>query len=293
MAVRKYDKLTIEDFGKHLLTSGDLDPIYFALNRMRLGQLQKRRWLLSYWCYYNAGIASYLSEIEDPVAYWDTFLTAAANAPQTPSPLGGGKVNGNWPRGAERRHFRGQQAIKATMELITKYPDPTSAIDHLVRATDEQPIPFSTVSDRVQEWRGFGSWISFKVGDMLDRCGVAQVAFSFEDAMYDTPTKAALIQWKLRRGIPQESTIDDEKAAVREEVEHLINHFAAAGHLAPPLMDRPVGFQEIETILCKWKSHMGGSYPLYNDIDEIRHGASSWAPHSATAKLFLDCCPTR
>ena len=41
-----YDKLTIEEFGRHLLSSLDLDPIYVALVRMELTPEELGRWLL-------------------------------------------------------------------------------------------------------------------------------------------------------------------------------------------------------------------------------------------------------
>ena len=57
------------------------------------------------------------------------------------------------------------------------------------------------------------------------------------------------------------------------------------------MYERPVGLQEVETILCKWKSHMNGHYPLNNDIMEIRHGLKDWLPVSALARAFYDAMP--
>ena len=65
---RNYPRLDIETFGRHLITTGDLDPIYTALVRAEQGGdfsvPQLCRWLLGYWCYYHAGVASFLSEKE-------------------------------------------------------------------------------------------------------------------------------------------------------------------------------------------------------------------------------------
>ena len=47
---------------------------------------------------------------------------------------------------------------------------------------------------------------------------------------------------------------------------------ALGTYQAPPQMDRPINIQEVETILCKWKSHLNGHYPTGNDIAEVRHG---------------------
>jgi hypothetical protein len=298
MAGRNYPRLTIEQFGEHLLESGDCDPIYIALYQQQMRDLwpdqQLFRWLLVYWCFYNAGLASHLC-VFDGQEFWDKFMTASANHVSTPSPIGGGAVNGNWPRGKERRHFRGQQATKATRELAAKYPCPADAVRFLCndRPFGGDPTPFSVISDRVQTWRGFGDWIAFKVGDMLERIGIFQVVFAQSDAMYKDPTQAALMQWRVWHGAPVDSTIDDEKAAVDEVVQRLITHFAH--HKAQPVWrnceGRAIGFQEVETILCKWKSHTRGHYPLNNDIHEITDGVAPWAKHSDIAAKFLECLP--
>ena len=49
--------------------------------------------------------------------------------------------------------------------------------------------------------------------------------------------------------------------------------------------------QEVETILCKWKSHMGGHYPLGNDLHEIREGMTPWTENCFTAWTFLHFFP--
>lgn len=290
MAGRTYDRLCIEDFGKHLIQTGDLDPIYLALHELSLPVEQKHRWLLAYWCFYHAGFASWLSEKEG-LDYWDGFLTAAINHPEHPAPSGRGDVNGGWPRGKERRHFRGQQAIKATQELMAKFQNPCDAVPSLLPTDNSRFTWYKDLKKRVLAWRGFGDWISYKVGDMLDRCGVFPVIFEFEDAMYKDPTQAALLLWKVKNGAPENAHIDDEPAAVLETVSYLQGHFK--DFTAPPIHERPIGLQEIETILCKWKSHLGGHYPLFNDIDEIAHGVAPWAKTCVTAQRFAAAMPKR
>ena len=43
--VYRYGKLDIVDFGRRLLSSGDLDPVYLALNRSPWDRDRKLRWL--------------------------------------------------------------------------------------------------------------------------------------------------------------------------------------------------------------------------------------------------------
>lgn len=299
---RAYPRLSIEDFGRHLLVSGDLDPVYIALAGMELDEAQRDRWLVAYWCLYHVGAACYLSE-RTGRDFWMALRAAATqNADQTPgldAPVEGGR----WPRGSERRHWRGEQARKAVGQLMGRYLDAPEAMVQGIASTrlygkeqaewDDvglEQLPFRLVAARTQEHPSFGPWISFKVADMLDRLGIAPV--SFDNAavfMFDDPRKAALNLARLKGGLAPEVRFKDEGRVINEVVDYLTGHFK--GHTAPPLHERPVGLQEVETILCKWKSHMNGHYPLNNDIHEINEGLGTWAAHSDTAKAFLHAMP--
>ncbi|KKK79832.1 hypothetical protein LCGC14_2829540, partial [marine sediment metagenome] len=213
-------------------------------------------------------------------------MVAATN--EQPPPLGG-----RWPRASERRHFRGYQATQAITELWDEYGEsPESMVVYISQMTD-QPLLYKTVAHRVRTHRGFGDWIAFKVADMLDR--VLKVPVSFSDAevfMFESPRKSAIMQYQFRHDIITEDVeflgVSVEEA-IREIVEYLTDHFSHV--LAPPLMDRPVGLQEIETILCKWKSHSRGHYPLNNDILEIRYALEQWASVTKVAKHLLAFVP--
>lgn len=276
---RNYPRLNIEDFGAHLLKSGDLDPIYIALHRAKFETGQLYRWLIAYWCYYHAGVASFLSEKEGP-DFWRWMNIAAENAPEAPTPFGA-----RWPRGHERRHYRAAIATSSVAYLRSRYPEPESMVRYLASAADPAPLPFRTVSSRAQEWRGFGPWIGFKIADMVDRCLGDAVNFSTDDVMmFKDPEEAALKLWKMRQGFPESAVPKDKRAAIETVTAYLIDHFK--GFSAPPLGDRPVNIQEVETILCKWKSHMNGHYPLNNDIIEIGDGLTPWTSDCHAASLF-------
>lgn len=73
--------------------------------------------------------------------------------------------------------------------------------------------------------------------------------------------------------------------SVKEVVKHLGQ--ALARFKAPPFNDRPLNFQEFETILCKWKSHQNGHYPIGKDIEEISHTLDQWKEVSPTAGRLL------
>ncbi len=245
---------------------------------------QRDRWLIAYWCLYHAGSACWLSEHEG-TEFWSRLMVAAVNEEPTPE-------GGRWPRGHERRHWRGYQAVQSCEELAARYGNrPQDMVSYVAHDMPDGPkLPFTEVSRRVQEHRGFGPWIAFKVGDMLDRLEIAPVNFANADVfMFKDPTMAAEMLYAQKAGMdPQlvrDGSIRVKPGVIPEVVSYLTEQFKDL--TAPPIHDRPIGLQEVETVLCKWKSSLGGHYPPYNDINEIRDGLTGWADHSSTARSFL------
>lgn len=275
-------KLNIIDFGKHLLESGDLDPVYIMLVKAELEPKQLARWLVAYWCFYHCGVASYMSEFEGD-AYWSAMRVAAIN--EQPAPNGG-----RWPRGHERRHFRGDNAIKALDSLQQSFGDnPERFVEDLVFRAEHSQGDFKVVASEVRKQHGFGPWMAFKVADMIDR--VLGIPVNFDKAavfMFDDPVEAALMLWRNHNGFGDNVKPKDKTAVIEGVVQHL--NMAFKDYSAPPHYDRMVNLQEIETILCKWKSHMNGHYPLNNDIIEIAKGLDEWSGVK-TAKLLQHCLP--
>lgn len=285
MAGRNYPRLPIEDFGRHLITSGDLDPIYIALVRAReaeaFSHMQVCRWIVAYSMFYHAGVASYLSEATGS-DFWALADRASENV--VPTPLGE-----RWPRGHERRHFRGAISRSSIVSLCGRYPEPESFIEYLI--TGERTL--RGVSKRAQESSGYGPWIGFKLADMVDR--VLGVPISFEEAevfMFKDPEKAALMLWEEREGSKYPDGAKPKREAMLRGVSDYLKR-TFSDLRAPPFADRPINIQEVETVLCKWKSHVNGHYPLFNDIDEIRAGLQPWATCSASARRFLSFMPSR
>lgn len=269
------DTMSVEKFGRTMITTGDLDPIYIALNKCNFVDLDHRnRWLVGYWCFYHAGFASWLSEFEG-LAFWKAMMVAAENT--TPAPDGG-----RWPRGTERRHFRGQQGIRAVAELWDAYGRfPEVMVTSIAHCSSYENgnRPVGRVFDQVKKHRGFGDWISFKVADMLDCCTEYPVEFDNAHVfMFADPVKGAKLAWQSWE--PNSTSV-----VIGEVVERLIAEFSDL--TAPPLHRRKINVQEVETVLCKWKSHLNGHYPVGKDTAEIKHGLIPWANKSETANSFL------
>jgi hypothetical protein len=207
-------------------------------------------------------------------------MTAAENT--VPAPTGG-----RWPRGHERRHARGAQGIKMVKDLQQRYGCvPEDMVSYVIENTPS----YQGVANRVREHTLFGPWISFKVCDMIERVLGIHVDFSQSVIfMFDDPVKAALMLWRQRFKLPESAKPKDQTLVIAGVVDHLKDAFKDLK--APPLFDRIIDLQEVETVLCKWKSHMNGHYPLNNDIVEIATALGEWAPHSACAAAMLRAMP--
>ncbi len=273
MSSRDYERLSIEVFGRHLITSGDLDPVYIALHKVIWGEEQVNRFLVTYWCFYHCGFASYASEIDKP--FWAIMRDAAHN--EIPPP---GATGSRWPRGSERRHARGAQGIAMVEDLKARYSHASEMVKFITTRSSPKTVglneaePFLDISDRVKTHTLFGPWMAFKVADMVER--VLGVPVDFEKAdvfMFKDPMKAAEMLFCQRAGLDYRK-VKSVRFDVGEVVSYLEETFSDLK--APPLMDRPIGLQEVETVLCKWKSHQNGHYPLNNDIDEINEGLKGW-----------------
>jgi hypothetical protein len=108
--------------------------------------------------------------------------------------------------------------------------------------------------------------------------------------MYESPRNVALDIYRKKSGLLPKAKLKNEEAVVKGVVEYLME--VLADYPAPGRLDRKIGPQEIETVLCKWGSHLSGHYPLYNDLHEIKNSVSNWVPHSNCAAVFLNEMPS-
>lgn len=247
--------LDIATFGRELIKTRDLDPVYCLLYPHRKDDWIKN-WLLAYWCFYHVGTASWIA---DQSNYWDAMMTAAASS--------------SYPRSSERRHFRAKNAVNSISWLSGR--GVYNLFDPLYRCRT-----VGDVMKEVQTWVGFGPWISFKVADMLERLDLAKIEFN-DGAMFlfDSPQEGARLMWKWNNPMAEIPSNVGPWA-----VDTLLGYVSM--ELAPPGRDRYVNAQEAETILCKWKSYLGGHYHVGEDIEACRAGLLKFSRCRTSQKLL-------
>jgi len=254
-------------FGRDLILTKDLDPLYVGVYGAQLSQPELATFLLTYFMFYNAGFSAQMVDVynaESGGGYWKAMKLAVATKETR--------------RGTERRHFRGKAAIDAVQFMSELYYFPTDALNYICLAGER--VAFRTVMERAQKWPQFGPWIAFKVADMMDRCGYCSVDSDGCDlAMYDTPVKGARLYAELA-GRPD--------APVDYAIGELTRLYK--GLTAPPAGDRPIGIYEVETVLCKVKSASTGHYYVGKDTIEIREMLAHEA-ESPTARRILAHMP--
>lgn len=257
MSSHSYERLSLETFGTALLATEDLDPVYVMLRNAALPEDQLAKWLLAYWCFYHCGVASKFAEMTDN-GFWRNMHVAAVNKPNV------------YPRAAERRHFRGQKAVNGVLDLELKFRRTEQLIERLRGFKS-----FRELNNYVQTWTQFGPWIAFKVCDMAQAVvGVELDLTGANLAIYAEPAKAAKIWWDQQNPNSTFTHLGYKSYFLNEALTFLEGQFCA--QMAPPHYRRKLNVFEYETILCKWKSHLNGHYPVGHDTEEIAKGLVGW-----------------
>ena len=245
-------KLPIKEFGADLILSLDLDPVYVALYLTNLSTPQLKRWLMAYMMFYNVGSACWLSEHEGS-DFWAQCTLAGINKEPPPNAL-----CERWPRSAERRHFRGDKCVQAITVMAGRWLDAEDAITELEGCRTDV-----AVMSRVKQWPMFGPWAAFKLADLLETCLGYDIQFNPDiGLLYEEPA-AALNILETQTTKPAKKIYGDLLDWVTQ-------------YQAPPQFRRACGPQELETVLCKWKSYLGGHYHIGKDTHEIRKALIGW-----------------
>lgn len=251
-------------FGRTLVESGDLDPVYIAVAGAKLSLAQRKRFVLAYACLYNVPLAGAMSE-QAGDAFWNTLTAAAASS--------------DYPRGSERRHWRGAASIASAAHLRATGGSPENVVD-MWFGHYGAGRRFADVVKRVSPFVGFGPWVTFKIADLGER--VLEYPVNFDDCalgVYRDPAQGANLV--LYGDHSTTADLQDTDAALRALIA------SPLGKLVPRPGTRRFNVQEAETVLCKYKSHVKGSYPIGKDSKEYLQALRlSRFPSKTGTKLY-------
>jgi hypothetical protein len=167
--------------------------------------------------------------------------------------------------------------------LQRRYARPEDMVTFLL----DGPMDIRSVSARAQRHHQVGSWLAFKITDMIDAVLGAKVKQDdLTMFLYHTPRQSIIENWRAGR-LP--ITTNDEATALTKAVFWLAEQLNDCEIPHKP-GQRPDWFS-LETVWCKHLSHVHGHYPKGKDIREIRHGLEPWLESSPTAKRFLAAMP--
>lgn len=227
----------------------DVEPMYVAIHRSGLSRLTKQKLCLAEGLADHLGLAAQMAE-------GSFFWVNALKYVQQPL------------RGGARRHFRGRVAVEAVHQLSSHYPDVSDFFDSL-------PSDFHEARDYICDLPQFGFFSAFKIADMAERtCGCT---IDFSKAWLADLAKFP------RRGL----TLAAQYLGTAD-VEGLLCDLQDYkwDRLAPPLYDRPLNLQEIETCLCNY-GHKKWHPPGYEGR-ELRKLLEGFGP---IARRLQDCLP--
>jgi hypothetical protein len=243
-------------YGRALLDSGDLDPLYTMIGAAELPRSKLAEYLFAYLCFYDTGTASWIVDQPD---YWGAMTAAADDATH--------------PRGGDRRHFRGTNARKAVAAYAARGLSAEELLDALAGHFAETTL--AELMTRVRTLPQFGPTIAFKAADVLERFGFARVRFG-------EPGEAEVMSETPKAGAADVAA--SEGYAGRDAA--TFAHFRLLDELgespAPPWGERTLTVLETETVLCKWRHYLNGSYRVGKGKESQRKGL---LPYRAT-------CPT-
>lgn len=248
-------------WGRLLVQTDDHDPLYSGLARWDVSSARKMRYMLAYWQIYNVGAAWFISKFEGQ-HFWSWVQTAALN--ETGPVRLGVCEHERWPRAHERRHWRGQKCVDSVLWMRRRFPDPEAAVASLSACGTLREVEAA-----VTQWPQFGPWIAFKAADMLERILGWPIAFPPDIiTFYRDPKKAADMLGELWGQEPQAAS------------ERLLAGLSDI--LVPGASPRHLGYQELETVLCKWKA-AHGYYRIGLDTRDHRAELEQWGAQDLLA----------
>lgn len=231
-----------QDFARVTVETGDLDPMYDLIYRMRLakGFQFADRFALHFFMFYDAGEAAKCAYATQGSTQDKNFWDYAENGYAT------------FRRGTERRHFRGDKGLTA-IKLMRAMGTPSMVWDRLYGSSYSMLVAHAKA--RFQGCQ-IGPYFMWKAMDILDRGLDVKVSLSVTEAanfMPDEPRKCAETLW------PGQPLVESLKKVV-EQIHDLP---------APGAPGKYCSYAEAETVLCMIKGFfLTKTHTIGDDVDE-------------------------
>jgi len=248
--VRTFEQYAMVDFA-----IGDNDPVYFAVVEANdlWGTPWASRFCVAMMTYYHMGTAVTAADQEGK-HFWDYLKSRFNEAP----------------RGAARRHFRGNNGL-AGLASMEKY----AAVPEIF--FDKMPSSFLGIKDQCgKHLYGFGPYFWLKIADYMDRCLGFSIDYTGLDKHLSTEPARAAAQLHPDMPIPMAFNA-------------ACNRIYRQNLLAPPTYNRLVGPAEVETALCDWSHAKKGTNWLGADLIVKRDALKGYGGKAA---MMSDWLPT-
>ena len=242
----------VAKFGKHMLASKDLDPIYPVLKELHTARAMDQEQALWHSFLY---VAWYHLPVSHAAFEW--------MPKRAPVPRKLKRIGETWPTGIERRSNRGGKVfthIDSFVAVTSHLPLREWFRNGFVEAQTQgkRHANWRTLNERLQAVWGNGRWAAYKHCEVLRR-------------VHGLPVEAPDMGHRFSSG-------------PREGLATLYGHLEGQGEAAIAVLDardrdlqkRLLGFgldvdvEELETILCNFKSLLAGRYYPGHDIDEMQ-----------------------
>lgn len=207
-------RMDIFGFIQKKLLIDDVEPMYTAIMRSKLPLKTRQKICFAEGLADHLGLAAQMAEQKD---FWKAAREFVAQGQ----------------RGGARRHFRDPVATAALRVMERRFPDLSTFFKNM-------PEDFFEARAYITDLPQFGAFSAFKIADMAERtCGV-RVDFS---------------QVELRdfSKFPQRGAkLAADYLGTKPEALYtkMLGH--SWKRLAPPLYDRPLNAQELETMCCNY-----------------------------------------
>lgn len=226
-----YRQLPFEQFGSELLKRRDIEPVYEMLFQSRLKGEMLHKWLIAFWLFQNAGVASDIAESPN---YYEALESAGINLSR----------NQTYP------------------QVLLSRPKPEAVIDQI---TNDHW--FKTYKN-AKEVLKVEDYAAYRIAVMIERCLRVDMDFSGDWLwFFNEPRTGALTvyeEFNLKNSWLKKGRGGRIHGQLQDRVEAARNFALGLFENRPALPDcrRVIGTPEIATIFAKYKQHRVNQYHI-------------------------------